>query len=100
MAETRKRRLFSKQFKDNAVRQVVDGGKRVAEVGRDIGVSGGLIGKWVQQAKAFGSQRFVGTGHQTSLEEKNRRLRRENARLVEERTTLKKAARFMLLEKS
>ncbi|RYF20898.1 MAG: hypothetical protein EOO77_07095 [Oxalobacteraceae bacterium] len=92
MAETRKRRLFSKQFKDDAVRQVVDGGKLVAEVGREIGVSEGLIGRWVHQSKALGDQRFVGTGNQTNLEEEIRRLRRDNARLVEERTLLKKAA--------
>ncbi|RYF30896.1 MAG: transposase, partial [Cytophagaceae bacterium] len=97
--EKRRRRLFPREFKDDAVRQVVDAGKRASVVARDVGISEALLGRWVRETKALGAERFVGTGHQTKLEEENRRLRKENARLLEERTILKKAARFMLLEK-
>ena len=97
--EKRVRRSFSKQFKDDAVRQVVDGGKKVVEVSREAGVPANLIGRWMRESVERGEDRFVGKGHQTTLEEENRRLRRENARLQEERTILKKAARFILLEK-
>lgn len=96
--EKRQRRLFTREFKDDAVRQVVDAGKRASSVAREVGISEGLLGRWVRETKALGSERFVGTGHQTTLEEENRRLRKENARLSEERTILKKAAKFMLLE--
>lgn len=97
--EKRQRRLFSKEFKDDAVRQVIDAGKRTRMVADEAGVSEALLGRWVREAKALGVDRFVGTGHQTTLEEENRRLRKENARLSEERNILKKAARFMLLER-
>ena len=94
------RRQFSKQFKDDAVRQVRDGEKRVVDVAGASGIAPGLLGRWLRESKERGTERFVGTGHQTQLEEEVRQLRRENARLQEERTILKKAARFMLLEKA
>ena len=79
--EAQKRQLYTKQYKDDAVRQVADAGKRLAVVAREVGVAKGLIGRWVRKTKARGSQRFAGTGHQTSLEEEISRLRRDNARL-------------------
>ena len=42
--EERIRWAFFKEFKDDAIRQVVDGGKRTAQVARDIGIREGL---WV-----------------------------------------------------
>jgi transposase-like protein len=46
----------------------------------------------------LGSSRFVGSGRQSELEEENRRLKRENLRLLEERNILKKAAKFFALD--
>jgi transposase-like protein len=41
-----KRRKFSPQFKAEAVQMVIETGKPVAEVARDLGVNDGTLGNW------------------------------------------------------
>ncbi len=45
MAE--QRRKFSPRFKAEAVQMVIETGKRVAEVARDLGIHDGTLGNWV-----------------------------------------------------
>lgn len=42
-----KRRKFSPQFKAEAVQMVVETGKPIAEVARDLGIHDGTLGNWV-----------------------------------------------------
>lgn len=42
-----KRRRFSPEFKDEAVKMVVDSGRGIAEVAREIHVNAGTLGNWV-----------------------------------------------------
>jgi transposase-like protein len=41
------RRQFSPQFKAEAVQMVIETGKPVAEVARDLGIHDGTLGNWV-----------------------------------------------------
>ena len=41
------RRKFSPQFKAEAVQRVIETGKPVAQVARDLGVNDGTLGNWV-----------------------------------------------------
>lgn len=45
------RRSFTEEYKEEAVRFVIDGGRSVAEVARNIGVHEMTLGKWVKKAK-------------------------------------------------
>jgi len=44
---------------------------------RELGVSDSTIQNWRKQLAQHGSDAFPGSGHQTPLEEENRRLKRE-----------------------
>lgn len=90
---SRKRRDFTEEFKLEAVR-LVEGGLSQAQVARDLGVSSGLVGRW---RKIFGSDALEVRDRKADQEEL-RRLRRENARLREEREILKKAAAYFARE--
>jgi len=46
---------FSPEFKDEAVRQIVDRGYSVAEVSERLGVSAHSLFKWVENAVPEGS---------------------------------------------
>ena len=86
------RRRFSPQFKAEAVQMVIETGKPIAEVARDLGIHDGTLGNWVnawrrehpEPEKALSP---VERARVEELEDENRRLRMENE-------FLKKAAAF------
>ena len=45
------RRSFTEEYKEEAVRFVIEGGRSVAEVARNIGVHEMTLGKWVKKAR-------------------------------------------------
>ena len=45
----RKYRKFSPEFRDEAVRLVIDGSRPIAQVARELGVNEGTLGNWVNQ---------------------------------------------------
>ena len=89
---------YTREFKEEAVKMVTEGGLSIPEVGRRISVSPSTVGYWVKSAKegrlsAGGRQRAV-TGEQMEMA----RLKRENAELKMERDILKKAAAYFAKE--
>lgn len=46
---SRKRRRFSPEFKDEAVKLVLENSRPVAQVARELGVHEGTLGNWVNQ---------------------------------------------------
>ena len=90
------RRKFSPQFKAEAVQMVLETGKAIAEVARDLGVNEGTLGNWVaawRDANPEPEQELspIERARVKELEEENRRLRMENE-------FLKKAAAFFARE--
>src|SRR3954451_21360092 len=45
----RKYRKFSPEFKDEAVKLVIDGSRPTAQVARELGINEGTLGNWVNQ---------------------------------------------------
>ena len=87
----RKRRRFSQEFKVEAVRMVVEQGRDLYEVCRDLDIRPDMLRKWKRKFEGDGKDAFPGSGHLKPEDEENRRLRRENERLRMERDILKKA---------
>jgi transposase len=44
---SRKRRSFTTKYKVDAAHRVIDSGRSIAEVGRDLGLNEGPLGRWV-----------------------------------------------------
>ncbi len=84
-----KRRRFDPEFRAGAVRIVLETGKPIAQVARDLGINEGTLGNWVNQAKAAAGQGSGGLSE--SEREELARLRRENAELAMERDVLKRS---------
>ena len=96
---TRKdRKRYSREFKLEAVRQVNESGKPVTEVARELGISVHQLYRWRDEVQAEGEEVFPGKGHGGKAQEELEQLRRENARLREERDILKKAAAYFARE--
>ncbi len=85
--QSRKRRQFSREFKEEAVRLVTEGGQSLAQVARDLDLRPNLLGRWKQQL----AREAQGVVPALDEAEELRQLRKENARLRMEREILKKA---------
>ncbi|MBA3330672.1 MAG: transposase [Actinobacteria bacterium] len=83
------RRQYPPEFRREAVELYRRSGRPLAEIGRDLGVSGESLRLWVKQAGIDAGQR---PGLSSEEQEELRRLRRENCVLREEREVLRKAA--------
>ena len=92
------RRTYTSQFKREAVELVEREGVSVAEAARRLGIDQTLLRSWKVKFQEQGDQAFPGAGQRTAVEEENRQLREENARLKMERDILKKATAFFARE--
>lgn len=86
---------YPPEFRAEAVKLVQTGGRPLAELARDLGVSAVSLRHWVNQDEIDRGQR---EGLTSAELEELRRLRRENRILREEREILKKAAAFFAQE--
>src|SRR5436305_12777730 len=93
MAERQKRRRFTTEFKAEAVKRLLDGGKGLGEVATELGLSPGQLSGWRNEHLAAGSAEALAArkAEQAELQ----RLKRENKRLEEEVEILRKAAASM-----
>jgi len=88
----RARRRFTEEFRLGAVRLVLDEGKTVAAVARELDLTESALANWVKHVLAdrTGGQTGLTTAERAELT----RLRKENRILAEERDILKKATAF------
>ena len=101
MATTEKRqrvrRRFTDEFRAGAIRLVIDEGRSVGQVARELDLTESALRNWVERARAD-----RGTGKPgvltTAEREELGRLRKEVRTLRMERDILKKAAAFFAKE--
>ncbi len=84
-------RVYTREFKVEAVRLSERTEKTVAQIARDLGVPERVLYRWRHELREQAERAFPGKGHQSELEEENRRLRRELEQLKQEREVLNKA---------
>ena len=94
----RKRRIYTPEFKAEAVKLVTEKGYSVAEAARSLGIHETLLRSWKQAVEKQGDQAFPGHGKFPPFEEEMRCLRAENQRLRAERDILKKATALFAQE--
>lgn len=94
MDPDKKRTMYDRQFKIDAVNLVVNGGRRVCEVARDLGIDPNRLYHWKRELTKEGSDAFPGKGRLSPQEDELRRLRRELEQVKEDREILKKALAF------
>jgi len=92
------RREFTPEYKDEAVKLVVNTGRPVATVARELGVKEQTLGRWVN---LYRERQEAGDGALSETERAElARLRKENSELKMDRAFLKKASVFFAQEAS
>ena len=88
------RRRFTREFKLEAVRQVIEGNRTQKQVAKELGLNAALLGRWVKQHREDPKQSFPGNGLLKARDKEVEELRRENTRLKGELTFLKKVSGY------
>jgi transposase len=92
----RKRRSYTAEYKVEAAHRVIDTGRTISEVARELGIDAGMLSVWVKNerrraaaAEVHGEQP-LGTAEQAELQ----RLRRQVAELEKDNAFLVKASAY------
>ena len=88
-----KRRIYSAEFKREAVALANQLGVTRAQIGRELDINPNMITRWQREMTANGSKAFLGQG--VARDEEMATLKRENNKLKKERDFLREAATFL-----
>jgi transposase len=90
-----KYRKFTQEYREEAVKMVIESGRPIAAVGRDLGLNEGTLGNWVTKYRdEHPASEELDIAERARLKE----LEKENRELRMERDFLKKAAAFFAKE--
>jgi transposase len=92
----KKYRRYSPEFKRHALKRASEDGMTDQGVCDDLGISARQLRRWRDQYRLLGDEAFPGQGK--SRDEEITKLKRENAKLKQERDFLKDAAVFFAKE--
>ena len=90
------RRVFTREFKFEAVKLVRDRGVSVAQAAKDLGLTQSVLGRWVREASTDPKQAFPGHVQMKADDAEVSRLKRELAKTKAERDILKKTIGFFV----
>ena len=91
------RRRYTEEFKREAVRLVRESARPVAQVARELGISDNVLYRWTaehRRAEAHGTTQAAQRGEAEELA----RMKRELARVTQQRDFLRRAAAFFAKE--
>lgn len=66
-----------KQIKAEAVSLVIDNGKTIAAVARELEILKTTVGKWVENYKDNGTEAFIGSGNLSPVSQRARDLQKQ-----------------------
>jgi len=91
MEAKRSYRTFDKDFKVNAVKLVLEGSRSMTRIANELGISPNTLTNWKKEYLKDKDNSFPGKGYQKPDDAELTKLRRQLARVTQERDILKKA---------
>jgi len=92
------RKLYSKEFKLDAISLVLEQGYSRAHAARSLEINPSMLGRWIKEDESVDGQAFRRSGKLTTEQLEIRQLREENRRLKMEKDILRKATVFFAKE--
>jgi transposase len=90
----RTRRRFTREFKLEALRQVMQSGRPQSEVARELGLNPETLYRWSAEFRKDATEAFPGNGNLKDSDKEVEQLRRDNMRLRAENAFLKKVSAY------
>lgn len=88
---SKKRKRYTKEFKESLVRMICDEGKSATVIAEDVGIHVNTLYRWVSEYKDHGKDAFPGNGKLKPEDDEIRKIKKELEDLREENAILKKA---------
>ena len=88
----RKRRIYSREYKLEAVQLVRQSDESLSQVARNLGINSNVLSRWVKEFSEPAKKAFPGQG--SPRDEEVARLKRELQQVKQERDFLKEAAAY------
>ncbi len=73
--ENVKKERFDRDFKVSTVKMVTEGGHKISEVARSLGIHPNQLYSWKRKLSDSGEKAFLGKGHLTEIAAIRRKLR-------------------------
>ncbi len=90
---------YTQEFKDSTIKFCIDNNdKSISSIAKDLGLNKGTLALWVNEYKIKNNLKPSNEVKNETLEEENKRLRKELAILKQEKDILKKAAAYFAKE--
>jgi len=89
---------YTQEFKDSTIQLILNSDKSILQISKDLGVSDKTLYAWMKSYRLNKGLSSTSSNDKESLEEENRRLRRELNQVKKEREILKKAAAYFAKE--
>ena len=96
MTKKKRYKRYSPEFKREALKRAAEEGATDKQVCEELGISVRQLSRWRDELHLLGADAFPGSGH--SRDEEVTKLKREVAKLRQERDFLKEAAVFFARE--
>lgn len=87
------KKTYTREFKEQAVKMAQTLGKPKTQIARELGIADSLLYNWIERYGVLAHDEKKSTAHDNEKAE-SQRLRRELARVTEERDILKKAVAY------
>ncbi|RYZ91457.1 MAG: hypothetical protein EOP04_00380 [Proteobacteria bacterium] len=94
MATKKTRRQFTKEFRVEDAKMVVEQEMKQTHVARNLGIAETLIGRWVAEYKSESASAFPGKGNLRPDDERTKQLEQQLRRVTTERDLLKKTIAY------
>ena len=93
--ETKKSNSYTSEFKESAVKLAVESDRPVAATARDLGVNVNTLHAWIGK---YSKPKKMTERTDEHIYDENKRLKKELARVTQERDLLKKATAYFARE--
>lgn len=90
-------KLYSSEFKQSAIKLALEGEKPIAQTASDLSIKKSTLYTWI--SKYAGPKALIEkSGNNDHIYDENKRLKKELAKVTQERDLLKKAAAYFAKE--
>jgi transposase len=90
------RKKYSKEFKVQVVKQVIEEGKKISHIAKELDLSRDMVYRWINEYETYGSEAFCGHGNARKDHEfEITKLNKQVESLQKECEILKKYSTFL-----